>query len=333
MQKEKIVIVGAGISGLYLAFLLEVKYDVVIIESRDRIGGRICSLNEHDMGPSWIWEHHQNMLQLIANLDLEIFLQYTEGYALYDTQNKVETFSPSGSIPSARVKGTLFALIQKIKEKLTNTTIILNDVVTTITQNEHNVIVQSEKNAYACSYVISTLPPRLAQKLSLTPPLPPKLQLKMQNTYTWMGSSIKCVIEFETSFWKKQGLSGFMFSNIGPIGEMHDASTKTQAALFGFIHSNTNMNNIEEKIQEQLMRVYKIQEKDIKNIYLVNWKNEKYTSTIEDKQALSAHPVYGIDTNTYSKKILFSSTEFSFKEGGYLEGALLNAQKISRLLL
>jgi monoamine oxidase len=48
---------------------------------------------------------------------------------------------------------------------------------------------------------------------------------------------------------------------------------------------------------------------------------------------MSQHPEYGIDTSSYSDKIFFSSTEFSFEEGGYLEGAVLQAQKIAAKLL
>ncbi|XDF79462.1 NAD(P)-binding protein [Aliivibrio fischeri] len=55
-MKTDYLIIGAGLSGLYLAYQLEKmgkKYQ--IIESRQRIGGRILSLDSMDMGPSWFW--------------------------------------------------------------------------------------------------------------------------------------------------------------------------------------------------------------------------------------------------------------------------------------
>lgn len=48
-QKQKLVIVGAGLSGLYLANALEEHYDITILEARNRLGGRICSIEGHDM--------------------------------------------------------------------------------------------------------------------------------------------------------------------------------------------------------------------------------------------------------------------------------------------
>jgi len=336
MKKEKVVIIGAGISGLYLAYLLETKYEITIVEARERIGGRIYSIEGHDMGPSWIWRHHQNMIDLVYKFGLELFFQYADGYALYDTQNKVERFIPQDVVPSARVEGSLFKLVEKIKNELTNTIIVLNEKIDSIIESNQNIIVQSKNRSYECDYVISTLPPRLALKLNITPKLPENLHLKMQNTQTWMGNSIKCVIEFEKSFWRDVELSGFAFSNIGPLGEIHDASTKTKAALFGFVNSHTSTKDIElfeQKVKEQLIRIFNIKQEAILNIYLVNWQEEQYTADTLDVQTGSTHPMYGIDTKNYSKKILFSSTEFSFSEGGYLEGAIVNATKIAQQLL
>jgi len=45
MQTARIAIVGAGLSGLYAAYLLEQQgiKDYVLLEARDSIGGRIAS--------------------------------------------------------------------------------------------------------------------------------------------------------------------------------------------------------------------------------------------------------------------------------------------------
>jgi monoamine oxidase len=43
-MKQSVVIIGAGISGLYAAMLLEkAGVDYVILEARDRTGGRVLS--------------------------------------------------------------------------------------------------------------------------------------------------------------------------------------------------------------------------------------------------------------------------------------------------
>jgi monoamine oxidase len=49
-MKKKLIIIGAGISGLYLAHILEGIFDITILEARERVGGRIYSIAGHDMG-------------------------------------------------------------------------------------------------------------------------------------------------------------------------------------------------------------------------------------------------------------------------------------------
>ena len=325
---KKVIIVGGGLSGVYLASLLEKKYEVTILEARDRLGGRVYSVDGHDLGPSWIWEHHTSILSLIDSLGLELFSQYTKGYALYDTKDKVELFNTPPSSESVRMKGSLSELINAIKDKLTNTKILLNEEVTTLQENDDKVKVLTALGQYEADYVVSTLAPRLAVKLAFTPALPHGLESKMLQTKTWMGNSAKCVIEFKTAFWKEKSLSGFVFSHLGPLGEIHDASLENRPALFGFVSTNADMKNIKEDVKKQLIRLFDIDESEILNIHIVDWRDEKFSSTQEDKKPVSTHPQYGIDTSEYSQKILFSSTEFSDEEGGYLEGAIRNADKV-----
>jgi monoamine oxidase len=332
-MKQKIIIIGAGISGLYLASLLEKKYEVLIFEARDRVGGRVFSIDGHDLGPSWIWSHHKQMLKLINSLGLELFAQHTKGHALYDTKERVELFDAPPSAPSARIKGSLASLINALHNSLESTKIHLMQEVKSIEENGSCVRVKTETDLYEADYVISTLPPRLAAALEYEPKLPLREKEKMLATQTWMGNSAKCVIEFKTAFWREKSLSGFVFSNLGPMSEIHDACIENRAALFGFLHSHARMENIEKNITQQLIRLFGISEDEIVKIHLVDWKREQFTSTHQDSAPLRIHPSYGIDTTAYSQKILFSSTEFSFEEGGYLEGAIAHATKIAQQLL
>lgn len=335
MQKKRIIIVGAGLSGLYLANLLEERYDVTLLEARDRIGGRVHSINGHDMGPSWIWSHHTQMLVLIDTLGLSLFAQYEEGQAIYDTKGRVEYFNPPPASPSARVKGSLSALTQKLHENLKQSQLFLNTQVLHVSsifdaqQNKEFIRVQTNEKSYEADYVILTLPPRVCLNIGFDPKLPKQLEDKLIQTPTWMGNSAKCVVEFESAFWRERGLSGFMFSNQGPIGEMHDACTENKAALFGFIGLHVSMKELENKVKEQMIRVFGIKPDQIKNIYFVDWKEEPYTSVEQDRKSLSSHPLYGIDAQHFGGRILFSATEFSHSEGGYLEGAIRQARMIA----
>ncbi|CAI6151132.1 MAG: hypothetical protein SPLUMA1_SPLUMAMAG1_01220 [uncultured Sulfurimonas sp.] len=262
------------------------------------------------MGPSWIWSHQKNVLKLIKELGLELFTQFTDGNSLYDTKNKLEVFRAQPSAPSARMSGTLSQLINTLASRLKNTQIILDAKVESIREENENNLVKTQNAEYQSSYVIVTLPPRLASSLEYEPQLPINLKKKMLDTQTWMGASAKCVVEFTRSFWKEKGLSGFTFSQAGPLGEIHDASEGDKHALFDFVAAQTGMQDFELKVKEQIIRLFEINENDIKAIFLVDWREEQFSSSEQDKKPLSAHPEYGIDTSEYSKK--YSLVRLSF---------------------
>ena len=51
---KKIIIIGAGLSGLYTGYLLKkMGYEVTILEARNRVGGRTLTENSVDLGGAW----------------------------------------------------------------------------------------------------------------------------------------------------------------------------------------------------------------------------------------------------------------------------------------
>ncbi len=330
MKKKKIIIIGAGLSGLYLATLLQKQYDVLILEARSRIGGRIYSLGGHDMGPSWVWPHQKKILTLIHELKLQLLPQFNEGLAMYERRDKVELFNPPPSTPSARIEGGMVRLIEKLYASLSEAQIVLDAQVVEL-REDVLLQVKTHENIYEADFVIATLPPRLACKnMVYHPSLSDDVQNKMQKMQTWMGNSAKCVVEFKSAFWRAKGLSGFVFSNTGPLVEVHDACIEGKAALFGFVGSHTLFEYFEEDVKKQMIRIFGIETEDILNVYFVDWKKEKFTATADDAKPLSVHPSYGLDVKHFNSKMFFSSTECSFIEGGYLEGALHSAENIVR---
>ena len=332
MEKKKLIIIGAGLSGLYSAVLLQEKYDVTLLEARDRTGGRIMALGGHDMGPSWVWPHQKNILRLIGTLGLELFPQYNDGLALYDAPDGVQRFNASAGAPSYRVKGGIHQIVAALEKRLYKA-VHLNEKALSFAHSGEKIIVRSAVTTYEVDRVIVTLPPRLAaESIVYTPPLPSELQTQLQHIPTWMGYSAKCVIEYPEAFWREEGLSGFAVSHLGPLGEIHDASTWDKAALFGFVHSQATLVRFEEDILKELTRMYGKKAENPSKIFLVDWKKEPYTSTSLDAMPLREHPSYGFEARHFNGKLIFSGTESAFGEGGYLEGAVVSAMQAARSL-
>lgn len=308
---------------------MENKFNVIVLEARDRLGGRIHTVDGHDLGPSWIWPHQKNSLNLIDELGLEIFPQYDKGVALYDAPDGVQRFNQPPSAPSSRLRGGLKTLIDSLENKLRKTNIFKNAKVIELSEENNIINILTNDGSYEADYVLSTLPPRLsAQNIKYTPNLDVKDSSAMMSTNTWMGSSAKCVIEFEESFWRDMGLSGFVYSPIGPLGEIHDASTADSAALFGFVNSKVDTLEIKEKVKEQMQRLFGGKSELITNIYFVDWREEEFSSTQRDKAPPREHPQYGLSISHFDEKLFFIGTETSYDNGGYIEGALISAKNI-----
>lgn len=322
MNKEKICIIGAGLSGLYAAVRLQDSYEVTLLEARDRAGGRILNLGGHDMGPSWVWGHQKYILELIDTLGLARLEQYTKGYAIYDAPDGVQRFHAPPSATSYRIEGGISQIVWALEKQL-HSPVRCNKKVISMRYDDENIIVKTKDHTFIVDKVVSTLPPRLAvESIEYEPTLPLSVQTKLYNIPTWMGYSSKCVIEYPEAFWKNEGLSGFAISHLGPLSEVHDACLKDKAALFGFVHSGFEGEDLESNVLEQLMRMFGQKASHPSKIYSVDWKKEIYTSTKDDAQGLSEHPSYGFDTTHFNGKLIFSGTESSMREGGYLEGAV-----------
>ena len=158
----------------------------------------------------------------------------------------------------------------------------LNSTIISIENRQNNLTVKTSDKPYQADIIINTLPPRLAIKnINYRPELPRDLVQKLSTIPTWMGASAKYTIEFETPFWRDQGLNGFGFSHVGPLGEIHDTCVEGKAALFGFFHAQTK-EKCPEAVKAQMIRLFGEDAKQIKNIHITDWTQEQYSSVSED---------------------------------------------------
>lgn len=99
VEKKKVVIVGAGMAGIAAArWLLDndihQRLDVVVLEARDRVGGRIHTNFEFncplDLGAAWLHNHcGENPISLIAShLNIKIKKSDEESGEVYDLSGK-----------------------------------------------------------------------------------------------------------------------------------------------------------------------------------------------------------------------------------------------------
>jgi monoamine oxidase len=108
-RSADVVVIGAGLAGLAAAReLKKLGREVVVLEARDRVGGR--TLNEPigdgkivEIGAQWVGPTQDRVLAMIAELGLEPCPTYAEGRNIFERKGKTSTYK--GTIPRANPVG------------------------------------------------------------------------------------------------------------------------------------------------------------------------------------------------------------------------------------
>jgi len=340
----KYIIIGAGLSGLYAGYTLQKAgvTDFMILEARDRIGGRIWTKNGVDFGAAWFQNHHETVVGLTDQLGLDKFHQYAGGKSVlvYSAMAPAHEFITDPNAPSAfRIAGGAQALVQGLAHPI-NDKIKTHSVVSEIIQTATAVRVITEEVAYEASHVIVALPPRLATGLKFTPEVPHPMWQAMLTTHTWMSNAIKVGLTFDRPFWRDKGYSGAIIGQVGAVTELYDHSAMDDSnfALMGFVNEGLRELTSEERkkrildyiatcLGDEARQFITYQEKD--------WSQDQFTSC-EKLHSVYISPQYGkpeFSESYLDGKLHFTAAETSTVHGGYMDGALRSGRIVAERLL
>lgn len=342
------LIIGGGLTGLLIAYLLQ-KESVSsnILEARSRLGGRIETIRPAnapalEMGATWLGKKHHHLLNLLDELDIDIFEQLMGTKGFYEPMSisppQLVDLPPADE-PSYRISGGTESVITTVAAHLDERRIQLHQPVKAIRKTETGLEVQTETDRFQANVAVSTLPPKLlAESIHFSPSLPNEIMDIASQTQTWMAESIKIALTFEKPFWRSSGSSGTIFSNVGPVTEMYDHSGKNRYALKGFMNSAYHAVSRERRKQlvlEQLHRFYGEKADSFMSYRECVWSNEPFTfSPYQDPVVPHQNNGHSIFQQSFlDKRFLIAGSETASEFPGYMDGAVESAYRASSQIL
>lgn len=350
MTHTKVAILGAGLAGLNAARLLhQAGIDFTLLEARRRPGGRILSVDAtgepatdgFDLGPSWFWPDRQRAIAaLVQELGLESFPQNAQGDVVFERMSREAPHRLSGlrdDQQSQRIIGGSAALIDALVKALPSDRLRYEAkvVAMTLTAGGVELTVKTRdavEETITAEQVIVALPPRLLAATIPLDPAPVDSVLHLwNNTPTWMAPHAKVFALYDRPFWRDAGFSGTAQSLVGPMAEIHDATTQSgQAALFGFVGVGAGQRAAmgEEALKaaciQQFARIFGTEAAHPLAVLLKDWAIDPLTATSADA-APTAHVASQAQDwiiGPWQTRLAFAGSETSAIEAGFLSGAV-----------
>jgi monoamine oxidase len=344
--KAKVVIIGGGLSGLTLAYLLQKRnVSTTLLEASQRLGGRIQTVKGRigtplELGATWFADKHRHFSSLLNELGLRKFPQFSKGITLFQTKSfepPQHFFVPEAEYPSYRIVGGTQMLTDTLTKNMDAEDIRLNAKATAVKTYENEIIVElaDGRKLHADKAVICIPPQLAASQIKFSPELPAAVLALLPTVQTWMAGAIKFTLEYTEPFWRKKGFSGMLYSHADIVVEMYDHTNfeEDKYGFTGFLNGGAARYSMEIRKENVLRQLIELlgDEAGHPTAYFDKVWNDEFilegNPVIERPHQNNGHPLLQMDY--MNGKLLFCGTETASEFPGYMEGAVEAAIRVA----
>ena len=216
----RIVVVGAGMSGLVAAYeLFRAGHDVTVLEAREHVGGRVLTLRSPfasghsvEAGAARIPPEHDLTLGYARHFGLELDRFYPEAGFYLRFQNGERATIPPRSFLSewpdfVKIRGGSDRLPAAFADALGGR-VLTASPVTDIVAGSTVRTTSSDGRSYESDRVLVTVPVPLLSSIRFSPALSPAKTEAMNGGFRYQNAT-RVFVRFRTRFWEAEDLNGW----------------------------------------------------------------------------------------------------------------------------
>ncbi len=216
----RIVVIGAGMSGLVAAYeLSRAGHDVTVLEARERVGGRVLTVRSPfasghsvEAGAARIPPEHDLTLGYAVHFGLELDRFYPEDGLFLRYENGEQTTIPPSSFLSewpdfVKIRGGSDRLPAAFAAELGDR-VVTASPVTDIVAGSTVRTTTSDGQSYESDRVLVTVPVPLLSSIRFSPALSSAKTEAMNGGFHYQ-SATRVFVRFRTRFWEAEGLNGW----------------------------------------------------------------------------------------------------------------------------